>query len=282
MKIRTDTKTGIILKTKYPVLVAVLLVVCALWFTACDNTLEPFDQDIGIFSVYGVLDMNEETHYVRIREMSAPFTAEATRDMDATVFFDRPGTGDSEILESDVREYEGVFLHTYRIEGAIEAGTTYRLRVIRSDGVSVEAETTSPTYSVPVTDPENVRCHVPADVEFGPVNGGVFVLRVGTCRDDDCWGAPYILRPGENGGNGMYTFRFLGSEQLLLLSAGKPNSPRCGGGNIMNFYISYTHYAPGFYEQIENDPFDIQASFLRFGALYRDTLTIPVDMSREL
>ncbi|MFU8861435.1 MAG: hypothetical protein ACNA8K_13545 [Cyclonatronaceae bacterium] len=270
MKTRTD------MKTSHPALPVVLLAMFALWILACDNTLEPFDQDIGIYSVYGYLDMNEETHYVRIREMNAPFTSEATRKLDATVFFDRPGTGDSEILESDIREYEGVFLHTYRVESAIEPDTKYRLRVIRSDGVSVEAETTSPTYSVPVTNPENVQCHVPADIEFGPVNGGVFVLRVGTCQADDCWGAPYILRPDENGGNGTYTFRFLASEQLILLSAGNPASPRCS--NRMNFYISYTHYAPGFYEQIENDPFDIQASFMRFGALYRDTLTVPVNM----
>jgi len=55
---------------------------------------------------------------------------------------------------------------------------------------------------------------------------------------------------------------------------------RCGqalqNGNI---YLSYIHYSSGFHEQIENDPFDNLQSTQRFGALYYDTLAVPVDTS---
>lgn len=257
----------------------ICLAVVGVMIIACDNTLDPIDKETGIYAIYGFLDLDEEINYIRVRDLNAPFTAEATQDIDAVVTLENLESGTTQILESTVMEYEGVFLHNFQVNGKISSDTQYRLTAKRSDGVTVSVLTTTPTMPEPSVVPTNQDCYIPIDVKFEPTNGGTIVLRVGFQIGFEYWLSPQVLKTNEENPEEKISYTFTPREQLALVP-GTGGNLSCHDMRDDNFYINYIHYSPGFYEKISNDPFDILASTERFGALYEDTLFIPIDTSR--
>ncbi len=63
-----------------PLLCAVAAALCLL-AVGCDNTIDPFSED-GSFSVYGYLSTTSDRQVVRVKDLRAPFTREATHTSD--------------------------------------------------------------------------------------------------------------------------------------------------------------------------------------------------------
>lgn len=256
-----------------------LYVIVVLLFLSCNNTIEPIDEDTGIYAIYGFLDLKEQTHYIRIRDLNTPFTREATETINASVTFHNLTLGSSYPLESERREHQDVYQHNFVFRDNVFADHDYSLIVERSDGVTVEANIRTPTMPEPVAEPLNQNCFVPVSFELGPLNGGTVVLRLGLGPNrNDRWGTSHVLKPNEDQSLGKVIFTFIPHDQVINILPGTNPDQRCAQHlRTGNIYVSYIHYSPGFYERIINDPFDILASTQRFGALYHDTLAVPVD-----
>lgn len=258
-----------------------LILLCVALIYSCDNSLDPLDTDTGIFSIYGFLDLNEQTNHIRVRNLNAPFTKKATENLDASVLLQNLNQGTETILESYLVEHEGVFLHNFVYNNQVIPDNEYRLTVERSDGAAVDMTITTPTMPEPVAEPLNQNCYIPIEFSMEPINGGTVVVRfgLGPDEDDDPWGATQILRPNENQNPGKIAYTFTPHDLVISILPGNDPNRRCGQylytGNI---YVSYIHYGPGFFEQITNDTFDVMNT-QRFGAVYYDTLAVPVDTS---
>jgi len=249
---------------------------------SCDNSIDPIDRETGIYAVYGILDLNEQTNFIRVRDLNVPFTAEGTREIDAEVTLENLQTGSLQVLESERQQYEDIFAHNFVYNGEVIPETEYRLTVERSDGRAVTMTITTSTKPAPNVAPFNQNCHVPIDFELSPLDGSTVVLRVGFPDPDPdeewWWGREHVLKPNDPQSPGKVAFTFIPHEQVneILLRGNRNCRDTLHDGNI---YLSYTHYGPGFYERISEEPFDIFGSAQRFGALYYDTLAIPVDTS---
>ncbi|MEX0944282.1 MAG: hypothetical protein WDZ38_01335 [Balneolaceae bacterium] len=255
--------------------------VCA-GMSSCDNSLNPIDVETGIYSIYGFLDLNEEIHYIRVRDLNAPFTKEATESIDATVSLQNLSRGFTAILESRVRDHEGVNLHTFVYNNEIIPNDSYQLAVVRSDGFAVKRSITTPTKPEPSVGPVNQNCYVPIDFEMEPLFGSTIVLQVGIRLDNDeeekkyLWTPPKVFSVGNDHSPGKITFTFIPKDQLIEMLHFFSNV-QCDEYIINEIiYINYIHFGPGFYEQITTKSFDILDT-QRFGALYFDTLAIPID-----
>ena len=249
---------------------------------SCDNSLDPIDEETGIYAIYGSLDVREETNYIRIRNLNAPFTLEATREIDATVTLSNLTAGTSMVLESSAREHEGIFLHNFIVPGGVIPDNEYHLLVERSDGAEVDAFTITTTYPEPLITPTNQNCYDPMDIEFGPLNGGAIVLRVALSLGQfGVIGPPQNLRQGINQPDDKVIYSLTLNEELPLFVNSFNSGNHCSRA-IFNdmIYIIYTHYAPGFYEKLFDEEFDIIDSTIRFGSHYRDTLIVPVDITK--
>ncbi|TVR14597.1 MAG: DUF4249 family protein, partial [Balneolaceae bacterium] len=170
--------------TKDSLFILISVLVCV-GFSSCDNSLDPIDLETGIYSIYGFLDLNEQTHYIRVRDLNAPFTIEATDSLDATVSLQNLDRGSTVILDSRVWDHEGVNHHTFVYNNQIIPNDTYRLAVERSDGFAVNATITAPTKPEPHVAPLNQNCYVPVDFEMEPLFGSTVVLQTGVRLDDD-------------------------------------------------------------------------------------------------
>lgn len=257
--------------------------VCA-GISSCDNSLDPIDLETGgNYSIYGFLDLNEETHYIRVRELNAPFTKEATESIDATVSLQNLNRGSTAILESRVRDHEGVNLHEFVYNNEIIPKDTYRLTVERSDGFAVNISITAPTKPEPRVAPINQNCYVPIDFEMDPLFGSTVVLQVGLLTYDArlrkyviIWTPRKVFNVGDDQTPGKITYSFIPQEQISEILHFFPD-PRCERYVIDgNIHLNYIHFGPGFYEQVTTETFDIMDS-QRFGAVYFDTLSIPID-----
>ncbi len=270
---------------KYKILLAILVIY------SCDNSVEPLDTDTGIYSVYGAMDLNKDVNYIRIRDLNAPFTAEATETIDATVFFENLETGMIETLEGIQQEYEGIYQYNFVLDQPLQPDTDYRLVVERSDGAAVQIPITTPTKPTPQVSPLNQNCFIPIDFELEPVKGSTIALRVGFPREDydDSvtwedyewrWSSTHVLEPENDSSSQKITFTFIPHEQVNDAFIANNPTRYCWDYLFKGaIYISYEHYSPGFYEQTLVDSFDIFGSTQRLGALYSDTVAIPVDTS---
>jgi hypothetical protein len=258
-------------------LILVLVLISAILFLpACDNSVDPLDRDTGIFSIYGYLDLDRQTHYIRVKDLNAPFTAEATRQLDALVTFRHLESGQATVLEAEVREHMGVYLHTFVYQGTILPDNAYQVTAVRSDGATVDVSTRAPTRPDPTAEPGSAGCLTPVVFRLGPLNGGTVVLRFGAGPgESDPKGPPVVFRDGEDTTDGFITYTFIPQEEAdAFRDPGLPVQPCYLDFYTGRVYLIYTHYSAGFHEQIAADPFDIFASTQRFGALYTDTFTV--------
>ena len=79
----------------------ILLLAASFVFFYCDNSFDPLDEETGIYAIYGVLDLNDSTNYIRIRDLNVPFTAEATESIDAEVSLEILDNAQSFTLNSE-------------------------------------------------------------------------------------------------------------------------------------------------------------------------------------
>ena len=256
------------------------MLIIAVYFTACDNSFDPTDRDNGTYSVHGMLDLMEESNYIRVRNMNAPFTLEATEELDVIVTLQNLDTGESRQLEPSIREYRGVYLHTFSYDNQALPDTGYLLSVESSDGFKVDLETVTPTHPEPQIIREDNGCSTPVNMVFDPMNGGTFTLRFGTELDteeeDGMWGRIYTFRPSDYNDRVSISFTPLRTAQGVEQSFGTCFSLLPG----RKLYAAIAHYSPGFYEELNAEVTDILETTRRFGGFYADTLAIPVDPSR--
>lgn len=257
----------------------ICMVLAAVLFVACDeNELDPIDRDTGIYGMYGALDLNKQVNYIRVKDLNAEFTEAATETIDATVTFENLESGAVQTLGSETLKWEDIYLHNFIVNGPIAPDTRYRVKAERSDGVEVAIETLTPTMPVPQANPISEDCHTPITVTFEPTNGSTIGLKLGFLRGDTLWRVEQIVQADQQNSNRI-SYTFVPQDELDLFPPGN-QTILCNELSESNVFVAYVHYSPGFYEKIKNDPFDILASTDRLGALYYDTLAIPIDTSR--
>ncbi|NGP75452.1 hypothetical protein G3570_02325 [Balneolaceae bacterium YR4-1] len=253
--------------------------------TGCEANLDPIDRGAGVYGIYGALDLNSQTNYIRVKDLNAELTAEATNTLNATVTLENLETGEIDTLSSNRLQFEDIYLHNFVVNQPVSPDTPYSVTAKRSDGAQTSIETLTPTQPVPVAGPQNQACNTPVTVSFEPTNGGTIVIRLGIPFESVLgpiyWATPQELREDTNA-EGRITYTFTPQIQVSLIPGSVTNGQDldCTDLDDDDFLISYAHYSRDFYEKIENDPFDIRASTQRFGSYYRDTLAVAVDISQ--
>lgn len=122
-----------------PVLLSMLL-----FWSGCDNTVAPFAEEKGQFSIHGLLTLSKAKHFIRVKDLNDPVDTDSVRVLNATVTLENVSTGTTETLTDSIVTFNGFFTHNFRTDQDIQPGTSYRLRVVRPDGRFSEATATMP------------------------------------------------------------------------------------------------------------------------------------------
>lgn len=112
---------------------------------ACDVLFEPYAENtVGPFSVFGYLDLNADTQWVRVSPIRQNLLTDPAA-IDAVVMLEHLGSGRVVTLRDSVfafldRRLDGAgYGHNFWTTEPLEPEATYRLAVVRSDGAATTA-----------------------------------------------------------------------------------------------------------------------------------------------
>lgn len=253
----------------------------------CENTIDPLRQDAG-YSIYGTLSMNDAMHVVRVRDLSTPFTAEATESLDVTVTLNDDATGERIPMRDSVVAFDGVFTHNFRARASLDHDAQYSVVVEDPEGVRTTVRTRTPPVTQVRSQPDSADCLRFFTVTFAPVQSRSLIgIDVGYVYNGRrTW---LDVTPSEYDLNGtVATFQFSPEETLAEtipsqddLSTVQRLEPRCRALDDNRIFIAYTRFGEA--GRSSGDPYDPSQSRIvenglgSLGVLFRDTTFVKVD-----
>ncbi len=131
----------------------------ALLVSGCDTaTIDPFNNDGKYYTVYGFLDQAKNFQANAVQTIRViPVTrrpelitspSDPQADLDGRAFLTDMASGQSQELPHSLQEFEpGKWGHVFRFPLFVEPNHTYKLEILRSDGIMSIAETRVPAVS---------------------------------------------------------------------------------------------------------------------------------------
>lgn len=248
--------------------------------SACDNTIDPFEEGAGIYSIYGYLAIDENPNYIRISDLNEPLVSDPDSELDAVVTLENVETGERETLADTVVQFEDVYTHNFRTELEITPETKYQLTVERSDGEISESSATTPEIPEVSIGPTGEDCMSYITVVFEGVTDSM-LLRASVGFDyssDRKWARPVTRRNQEG-----YLALIFTPQQILDLyfqPAVTGQKVYCHQLDTDQFYLKYDRMGPDWYgTEGEIDTIDVMGGTGRFGGIYRDEKSFTIDDS---
>lgn len=229
--------------------------------TNCDNTIDPFENELGTFSMYGALDTALDTNVVRIKYIDTPFLTpeEALRPIEATL--EDIESGVIIPLEEKRVNFRGQITRNFTFAEDLLENKEYRLQVSDNNGKTSESvirmpgQTQEPTIFPPVNCTgeriilkfQNVKPDEYLRVEAGfHLNGGTIWAELKTVDQ-------FEAVPGEDAVSATYTVNNMLIEAFPPISddilANVP--PRfwfpdvgCADLDDLQIQIRYIHFGP--------------------------------------
>lgn len=119
------------------------LLLAAALAAGCEEGVDPFLESDRYFTLYGTLDMNADSQFVRVIPIAAAL--EGGGALDATAAVTDLTTGEVVALRDSVLTFaDGSTGHVFYAPLRVQPAHTYRLEVVRGDGAVTSAETTLP------------------------------------------------------------------------------------------------------------------------------------------
>ncbi|HEX6982923.1 MAG TPA: hypothetical protein VF181_09190 [Balneolaceae bacterium] len=243
-------------------------------FASCDNSLDAFDER-GLYSVHGYLGIFKESNYIRIKELRSPLVPDSTRAIDATVTLQNLRTGESEILQDSVVQFDDIYTHNFRTTLDIVLETTYRLMVERSDGHTLKATATMPPFIAQTKImPTGGNCLTYIKVTFIPVKDRKLIRSfVGFSYKKRMY---WVSWPEARDADTKFTYLYFRPQTVLERT---PFSIACGDLDTDSLYIKYYHYGPDYFDDTVDDTLRVPGGAGEFGGLYQKIVSFHIDTS---
>lgn len=253
-------------------------------FSGCDNSLDPLDEERGVYSIYGYLNIYEDINYIRVKNLNTSLQQDTTDQIDAEVTFENLDSGLTETLEDTIVEFEGIKTHNFKTTIDIKPETKYRVEVERSDGRTTSATATAPPIAKTDVNPVGANCTTPVDISFEPVQNQLALkVDIGFDYNNTTYWVRsnrFITDSEDKITISVTPFRIL--EEVFAVPPAPNNSYQegevfCHELNSDIFKVHYSHYGPDLFTNTISDTLRIPGGTGRFGALYKDSFSFKID-----
>ena len=109
-----------------------------------DARINPYEEENGIYSIYGALNINETDHVIRVRDLSVVHNDSSSAILDATVTFHDLEAGTSQVLRDSVVQFPAGYTHNFILNKELKPRSTYQVTIEDSDGSTVSSTFTTP------------------------------------------------------------------------------------------------------------------------------------------
>lgn len=179
-------------KTAFILQLFLLFLIAGSFISCEDKTIDPYEDNEGVFSVYGALDVGKNWNVIRVRNLLEPFNA-SSFPIDATVTFTNLETGASTQLNDTLVYFSENKTHNYILKEDLELDTQYQLTVERSDGVRSISRVTTPGLTIADHQPDSIFVFCETLIEFTYANVHPperVQMEVGVSYENDFYWAP--------------------------------------------------------------------------------------------
>jgi hypothetical protein len=248
--------------------------------SGCDNSVDPFDSESGLFSIYGYLTLSSEQHFIRVKNLNDPLVEGSKQGLDATVTLENLDTGTLDTLSDSIVVFDGISTHNFRTDQPIQPGAAYRLTVKRADGGTTQATATMPKMTRVDVDAEEVLdCDESVLLNFQNIpESNQLELSIAVNWDDK---TQWVHRPNATTQTGIIPLRVV--EQAVpdpALAAIEEPERYCTILDDGDMRIAYTHFGPDWpADSVLTDPTEslVENGLGVFGGLHQDTLNFTVN-----
>ena len=270
-----------------------VLLLSSIVVAGCDNSLEPISDEAG-FSIYGALSLSTDRQLIRVRDLRAPLTPEATETLEAEVFLERLSDGRRIQMVDSVIAFDGVFTHNFRAVEDLQPDTDYRLIAQRPDGTQSTVTARTPPVVPEVTLPDSSNCLQQFRVTFpGITDIRQIRASIGYTTDLETVWVDTVPSDFETDPNQNLVLEFR-PESVLETTIPRQDqprpislyAPRCLALASERIQVAYLHFGPEWSGALETfDPTEsgrVENGLGFFGALRRDTTFVEVDTTQVI
>lgn len=254
-----------------------LAIIPLIIFTGCDNTIEPLDEERGIYSFYGALDMKSDVNYIRVRNLNNPIRDGEIDDFDGSVTLTNLATAETQVLKDTLAEFDGVYVWNFETTLPIEPETVYEVAAENPEGKRVSATATTPSLSEADVLNDMPDCTTTVNIEIAPFNSGKIEADLGIEWLGQILWIPY--RPDlSSGGNpeGAFNIQFT---PLQLIEDVLDEVRWCHKLKSEIFHYRFTHFGPDFFKDTSSDPIIVPGGSGNFGAFHEERGSFRIDTS---
>lgn len=164
-----------------------LLLITFAGIISCERSVDPFEDNQGIYSVYGALEVGEDQNIIRVRNLLEPFGTDSSFTFDASVTFTDLQSGETTQLRDTVVSYEVGRTHNFILEQGLELDSQYKITVERSDGEQATSIATTPGLTEATYAPgQFIKCETEIDFRFYNVKQSELVqMEIGATYQGD-------------------------------------------------------------------------------------------------
>lgn len=137
---------------------------------SCETSIEPIIEEGKGYSIYGPLNISESPNYLRVHNNKAILNPEGTLPMDANISFTNLDNGESEILEDQIIEFDGLYTHNFKIDMPIEFDTRYQVYLDDGEGITSTLTTVTTKESAINVLKDNARCSDDFKLQLSNIN----------------------------------------------------------------------------------------------------------------
>jgi len=186
----------------------VIIIISGIVFgNACDDrTIDPFEEDEGTYSIYGVLEVNQNPNFIRVKDLNESFLPDSNAVLDAIVIFENTQNGNAQALQDSIIRFGNFLTHNFKVTQSITPSTEYRIEVTGANGEVVSSVANTPSITDASAIPGNdVNCMTSVTFSFkNVVRPEEVLMEVGFFYDGRLfWGSIGTVddleyRPGED------------------------------------------------------------------------------------
>lgn len=256
------------------------VLICLLLLASCDNTVDPLDEERGIYSIYGALNMNSDVNYIRVRDLNVPIRDGEIVDFNGTVKLENLVTSETQILSDTLVQFDGVYVRNFITTMSIEPETTYEISAENPEGRRVSATASTPNFAEAEVLTEFPDCTTTVDLQIAPLNSGQIQIELGFRWLGQIRWVTQI--PGHTFKTTSQTdpaFNIQFTLKSLIQNALSDGDIWCHHLPEDEFYYRYTHFGPDFFLDTISDTLNIPGGSGNFGAFYNDDGSFRVDTS---
>ncbi len=257
-------------------------------FSSCDNTIQPFEDEDAVLSIYGYFKLSDSTHYIRVRDINQPLEVEATKELDADVTLENLENGNIMSLNGHTELMGELYAHNFPVDKPVQPRTKYRLTAENPDGKKAVSYATTPPFTQAEALQVDEHCTTEVEVIFPEVEKSSRLrTRVGFYYSNNFYSLGYHPEENDDGissiqfePQGLINIIFM--DEFELWHHPYENPPvRCNELDKDHFRIEYRHYGPewdGYRIPVSPvESIDVKRGLGFFGAFYDNLYDVPVD-----